>query len=196
MAIPCPSCGREYDVTLFQFGRTIHCTCGERVGRTIERRLEDIEPPRFICDVMLGRLARWLRVLDYDTAYESDIEDGDLARRALEERRVIFTRDQKLPEEWRVGGACVVLESEEPMAQLAELMQRVGLKRPQRLFRRCLECNARLEVATMEEASQRVPERVLTTRSDFQRCPMCQRVYWEGDHTRRMRKQLESVFGG
>jgi uncharacterized protein with PIN domain len=196
MAILCPKCGREYDVTLFQFGRTIHCTCGERVGRTIERRLEDIEPSRFICDVMLGRLARWLRVLDYDTAYESDIEDAELARRALEEKRLILTRDRRLPEEWRVGKACIVLEAEEPMAQLVEVAQRVGLRQPQHLFRRCLECNAPLEVTTAAAVNERVPERVLTTHEDFRYCPVCQRVYWEGDHTRRMRKQLESVFGG
>ncbi len=160
MAIPCPRCGRQYDVTLFQFGRTIHCTCGERVGRTIEYRLEDVEPPRFICDVMLGRLARWLRVLDYDTAYESNIEDADLVRRALDEGRSILTRDQRLPEEWRIGKACVVLVAEEPMAQLTEVVQSIGLKQPRRLFRRCLECNVPLEVASAEEVSERVPERV------------------------------------
>ena len=196
MAIPCPRCGRQYDVTLFQFGRTIHCTCGERVGRTIEYRLEDVEPPRFICDVMLGRLARWLRVLDYDTAYESDIEDADLVRRALDEGRSILTRDQRLPEEWQIGKACVVLEAEEPMAQLTEVVQSIGLKQPRRLFRRCLECNVPLEVASTEEVSERVPERVLTSHDSFRCCPACQRVYWEGDHTRRMRRQLESVFGG
>lgn len=196
MAIPCPGCGREYDVTLFQFGRTIHCTCSERVGRTIERRLEETQPTRFICDVMLGRLARWLRVLDYDTAYESDIDDADLVRRALEEQRVILTRDRRLPEEWRIGKACVLVEAEEPTAQLIEVAKRIGVRRPELLFRRCLECNVSLEPATAAAVDQHVPDRVLTTQKDFQRCPVCQRVYWEGDHTRRMRMQLESVFGG
>jgi uncharacterized protein with PIN domain len=144
---------------------------------------------------MLGRLARWLRVLDYDTAYESNIEDADLVRRALDEGRSILTRDQRLPEKWRIGKACVVLVAEEPMAQLTEVVQSIGLKQPRRLFRRCLECNVPLEVASAEEVSERVPERVLTSHNDFRRCPVCQRIYWEGDHTRRMRRQLESVFG-
>ncbi len=65
-------------MTLFQFGRTIHCTCGARVG--LEKRLESIPdggPPRFLADAMLGRLARWLRVLGLDVAYDADISDDD-----------------------------------------------------------------------------------------------------------------------
>lgn len=85
MAIPCPRCDRTYDVTLFEFGRTIHCTCGERVG--LEQRIgptpyptpepslsSATDEPRFIADAMLGKVARWLRTLGYDTVYD-DVAD-------------------------------------------------------------------------------------------------------------------------
>ena len=95
MAITCHGCGREYDVTLFQFGRTIRCTCGARVG--LEHRIGpavDEARPRFIADAMLGRLARWLRTLGYDTAYDDRIADADLVRRSLTEGRHLLTRDR------------------------------------------------------------------------------------------------------
>ena len=82
MAILCPTCGREYDVTLFQFGRTISCTCGAHVG--LEKRIPFTpigREPRFICDAMLGRLARWLRTLGYDTEYDDAIDDAVLVAR-------------------------------------------------------------------------------------------------------------------
>ena len=66
MSIPCPGCGHEYDVTLFQFGRTVRCDCGVEVA--LSARALNRPTPRFIADAMLGRLARWLRLLGVDTA--------------------------------------------------------------------------------------------------------------------------------
>lgn len=194
MAIPCPRCGRQYDVTLFQFGRTIHCTCGARVGREAdERRLDFDGEPRFFCDAMLGRLARWLRALGVDTAYVRDIEDGVLVSRAIQERRVILTRDRRLPVEWRVGG-CVVLESDTPLDRVREVADRFGLEWPRELFSRCLECNTPLEGALVEDVAGAVPTRVLRDHDRFRRCPSCHKVFWEGSHVRRMRRSLERVF--
>lgn len=196
MAIPCPRCGRQYDVTLFQYGRTIDCTCGARVGRAIEQRVASTaSPPRFFCDAMLGRLARWLRVLDYDTEYDPDIEDEYLVRRAIEECRTILTRDRALPDEWRIGQSCVVIKAEDAMGQLREVVRVLDLERPHALFRRCLECNAPLSGASPEEVGDRVPPRVRATHDRFHRCPVCRRIYWEGDHTRRMRRRVDAVFG-
>ncbi len=151
------------------------------------------EPPRFIADAMLGRVARWLRTLGYDTAYDASIEDEDLVRRALLERRYILTRDRGLPEEWRVE-PCFVLSAEGTEEQLTEVARALGLKRPARLFTRCRACNAELEPARPADVSQRVPPRVLERATDFRRCPECERVYWEGTHTERMRALLDRIF--
>lgn len=197
VAIICPECRREYDVTLFQLGRTIHCTCGRRVG--LEHRLsipETGERPRFIADAMLGRLARWLRTLGYDTAYEDGISDESLVRRSLTEGRHILTRDRRLFDEWTVSGT--VLDREKPLDQLREVVRRFHLPRPRRLFRRCRECNAELQPVPAAAVEDRLPERVAQratrTGEALARCPECDRVYWEGSHTRRMRAVVDGIF--
>jgi uncharacterized protein with PIN domain len=194
VAIPCPRCGREYDVALFPYGRTIHCTCGSRVG--VEPRVRDLthSGPRFMADAMLGRLARWLRILGFDTAWEAHIADGDLVRRALEQDRVILTRDRALPEQWRVSGVYVLAE-DEPIAQLRDVAAAFQLARRTRLFTRCSRCNTLLVRASREEARASVPPRVLEAQADLLRCPGCERFYWSGSHTRRMRRVVEEVLG-
>ena len=181
-------------MALFSFGRTIHCTCGARVGMAPRVLEPDSRGPRFIADAMLGRLARWLRILGYDTVYEDDIGDAELVRRALDERRAILTRDRGLPEEWRVSDVTVV-ESEDPLAQLREVAARLRLVKRARLFSRCSRCNTPLGEATTEEVRERVPPRVVRERSRFLSCRGCGRVYWEGSHFRHMRDTLEKVLG-
>lgn len=197
MAVSCSRCGRHYDVSLFQFGRTIHCACGERVSRDVEeRRLSPRTDPRFFCDAMLGRLARWLRALGFDTAYDPEIDDAMLVRRAWEEGRWILTCDRRLPIEWRVRG-CVVLEAELPLDRLREVVARFGIEEPSRLFSRCLECNEPVEDVGADDLDRLevpVPERVRRAHREFSRCPACGRVYWEGSHTGRMRRRLAKVF--
>ncbi len=194
MAVTCPRCGREYDVTLFQFGRTIDCTCGGRVGR--EERLvlpADDGPPRFIADAMLGGLARWLRILGYDTACDPGIADAELVRRAAAEGRWILTRDRRLPEEWRVAG-CLVLEGEEALDQVEEVRRRLELGDPPGLFSRCTVCNGVLESAGPGDVEEEVPDRVLDAHDRFTRCPECGKVYWPGSHTRRIRRRVDELL--
>lgn len=196
MAIHCPQCGREYDVTLFQFGRTIHCTCGTRVG--LEKRLGPpvtSSEPRFIADAMLGGLARWLRILGYDTVYDPAISDAELIRRGLAESRHILTRDQALSKEWRVSGY-TVLEVDDTETQLREVLKRFDLMARARLFSRCTVCNSLLESVPREEARSRVPPRVFELHDVYARCPNCHRIYWEGSHTERMRARLKAILGG
>ncbi len=195
MAITCPECGREYDVTLFDFGRTIQCTCGARVG--MEHRARPLaDPPRFAADAMLGRLARWLRALGYDVAHDPALDDAALVRCAFEERRTLLTRDRRLCDDWRIRG-CVVLEARKPAAQLREVVDRLGLDGDWewRLFTRCMVCNTPLEPADEEAVRDDLPTGRPSPEGPFARCPGCGRVYWEGQHTRRMRRFLARALG-
>jgi uncharacterized protein with PIN domain len=195
VAIPCPRCGRGYDVTLFQFGRTIWCACGERVG--LEPRVRELGAAgeiRFLADAMLGRLARWLRTIGCDTAFEPHIADAELARRALDEDRVVLTRDRAFPDEWRVPHVLLV-ESESALEQLRQVVRAYGLDPFARLFARCRRCNATLEPISAAAAGPRVPPRVRAEHDRFLLCPACDRIYWAGSHTDRMRRALEHALG-
>lgn len=191
MAIVCSNCGRQYDVTLFQFGKTINCACGVRVG--LENRIvlpREVEL-RFFADVMVQRLVRWLRALGIDTIWEDRISDAELVRRSLREHRWILTLDKRINEEWRVGNV-FLLKSEETFDQLKETAEHFNLKLTDRIFKRCLVCNTELRTASSEEiAVSELPENVRKNRSDFQFCPTCRKIYWQGSHTERMKKTLE-----
>ncbi len=193
-AVRCPRCAREYDAARFAFGRTLDCTCGARVGlEPREPDADDDGEPRLFADAMLGRLARWLRLLGFDTAYDAAIEDAELARRALEERRTVLTRDRALPEEWRLPRV-VVLRSESTHEQLRELAHVLPLRAAARPFSRCSRCNAPLEDVARESVAASVPPRIAATQSRFLRCSGCGRVYWEGSHVARIRRALEQVW--
>jgi uncharacterized protein with PIN domain len=194
VGVPCPRCGREYDATLFAFGRTIWCTCGSRVGIAPRvRRLEAGAEARFIADAMLGRLARWLRILGVDCAYEREISDRELVRRATAEGRVILSRDRALPEEWWVPGIHRV-DSEDLREQLREVLRAFDLAPSLRPFTRCNACNRELRAVAKADVSGRVPPRVLLGHEAFRECPACRRVYWEGSHTERIRRLVEEVL--
>ncbi len=196
MDVTCPGCGRAYDAGLFRDGRSLHCACGSVVAAARRARDEALaRPPRFMADAMLGRLARWLRILGFDTAYEAHIDDGDLVRRAVGQHRIILTRDRRLPDEWRIGGIHV-LEAEVPMAQLRELETVFGICRDARPFTRCSRCNTGLDAVGPDDVRGEVPARVLADHTRFLRCPGCRRIYWSGSHVARIRRALGRALPG
>jgi uncharacterized protein with PIN domain len=193
MAISCGKCGRQYDVTLFQFGRTINCACGERVGFEHRINLPKTAEIKFFADVMAARVVRWLRAIGIDTLWEDAIADRDLVRRAVEEKRFILTLDKRLLEEWRVDNV-LLLQSENPSEQFRQIIAHFGIEKPKEFFTRCLVCNTPLRRASAEEIAVAAPEAVRENEKNFRYCPNCNKIYWEGSHTRRMREAIEKIF--
>jgi uncharacterized protein with PIN domain len=147
----------------------------------------------FLVDGMLGRLARWLRILGYDAEYHPGLEDRELARIARAEDRILLTRDTELAR--RKGFRSLLVESQELEEQLRQVVAELGL-RPWRRPARCTLCNAPLEEATPDEVRDLVPPYVGRTQTRFTRCPACRRVYWPGTHWRRMVETLQSLHPG
>ena len=195
MAVNCTKCGRQYDVTLFQFGRTISCACGARVGFEHRLNLPENSEIRFFADVNVASVVRWLRAVGLDTAWEDAIADADLIRRAIEEKRFVLTLDKRIPEEFRADNV-LLLSTVEPLAQFAEIVRRFNIQKPAEFFTRCLVCNTRLRAAEAEEIAENAPRVVREAHEKFRFCAACRKIYWEGSHARRMRAALESVFGG
>lgn len=149
--------------------------------------------PRFVADAMLARLARWLRVLGFDTVLDPARDDRDLVDLAEEENRVLLTRDRHIIAHLRPRRFVHVL-ADAPLAQLREVAESTALALPRDLFTRCLLCNAKLRAATAAEVEELVPQRSRTLEGPFTRCPHCGRVYWPGAHVRRMRAALSHAF--
>ena len=147
---------------------------------------------KFLADNMLGRLATWLRLLGYDTAYLPEADDPALARIARAEDRVLLTRDVELTR--RRGVRFVLIESEKIEEQLRQVFHALGLTARQ-AFSRCAECNTPLDAATKETVRDAVPPYVFQTQERFLRCPHCQRVYWRGTHWARMVEQMQDRLG-
>jgi uncharacterized protein with PIN domain len=154
-----------------------------------------IADPRFAADAMLGRLARWLRVLGYDTFYDIGVADPVLVRLAEEEERLLLTRDRHLLRELRPA-RWLEVRHDDPLQQLRGLVLELRLPAPEALFTRCLLCNAALAVMAPEEAEPLLPEGVRGLPGPVRRCPECGRLYWDGSHVRRMRAALERVLPG
>jgi uncharacterized protein with PIN domain len=146
---------------------------------------------KFLADNMLGRLATWLRLLGYDTAYVPHATDPELARIARAEDRILLTRDVELTR--RRGLRSILVESEQVEEQLEQVALTLGLS-SQQAFSRCAVCNAPLEEVSKLAVQDTVPPYVFQTHDAFRRCPACERVYWRGTHWAHMLAQIEDAM--
>ncbi|UFS63657.1 Mut7-C RNAse domain-containing protein [Sulfurimonas sp. HSL-3221] len=139
---------------------------------------------RFIADCHLGRVAKYLRFMGYDTLFFPTIPDTELLRVAKDETRTILTRDAALSQ--RKNVPVYLLDAVELHDQLRELAAHFGLEIGEDVHRRCLVCNAPLVRVCPAAIQKAVPEKVYETFDTFRQCPECGRVYWNGDHYRNM----------
>lgn len=143
---------------------------------------------RFVADVMLGKLARWLRALGYDTLYFRDAPDSRLLGIALRERRQLLTRDAGLAA--RAGATGLFIRAEALDDQLREVMDACGLTSRAPLSR-CLECNGMLAERRPPEVEGRVPPYTLATQPQFWECSGCARIFWAGSHAEGILSRLQ-----
>ena len=151
-----------------------------------------MEVPRFAVDRMLGRLARWLRVLGFDAVYRSDLPGARLVTLAAREGRVVLTRDGRLrcP---RGRSRIVHISSDRFRDQLRELDREFPLGGVDSRRSRCVECNLELEPLSVERLPATVPEYVRATQSDFRRCARCRRTYWPATHRAHMDAEIAAL---
>ena len=147
---------------------------------------------RFVLDVHLGRLARYLRMLGFDARWRPDARDDEIALTAAAEHRIVLTRDAGLLKRRIVTHGHRVRESD-PERQLHEVVRRLDLLRLVAPFRRCLCCNALLEAVRKDEIADALPPRVRERHEDFRRCPSCRRIYWAGSHRLRMERLIAGL---
>ncbi len=147
------------------------------------------EPLLFLADAHLGGLARFLRMLGFDTLYDNALHDREILELAARERRTVLTRDRELLKCREIARGCFVHERR-PEAQLREVAARFGLATRMKPFTLCLHCNLPLETLERDAALEHVPPGIAERYGTFVRCPGCRRIYWEGSHWQRMREML------
>jgi len=151
--------------------------------------------PRFIADCMLGKLAKWLRILGYDTRYDPAASDEEIVHTAVDENRIILTRDTRLVER-RLASRHLLIESHIPSEQLRQVVRACGIRLDEaRILSRCLPCNLEIQAVDRAEVEDLVPPYVFRTQQAFARCPGCGRIYWGATHMQDIRRRLGRILG-
>jgi len=157
-----------------------------------------VDTPRFIIDHNVGKLARWLRLMGYDARFFDGSDDGELVTIALDEKRVILTRDTRIMKRRLVTKGrlkALLIASDQPEAQIRQVIESLHLDIRFNPFSLCLECNQPLVERPKAEVKELVPPYVYKTQEQFRQCPACGRLYWRGTHWRAMTRRLEG-WGG
>jgi uncharacterized protein with PIN domain len=147
----------------------------------------------FIVDGMLGKLAKWLKILGFDALFMAGDDDKILAA-ARRENRTLLTRDREFVR--RAGRhPALLIESTSWPDQVRQVLARFDLGGETRPFTRCLECNVLLESLSRESAAQLAPPHVLEKSTSFSICPRCGRAYWAGTHQSEMERTIRDLLG-
>lgn len=147
---------------------------------------------QFILDVHLGTLAKYLRMLGFDTLYENDYEDREIVETAMKEKRIILTRDRGILKRSSVEYGYLI-RSFNPRKQLHEVLKRYMLYRQISPLTRCLMCNGRIVPISKKEIMNNIPKKSREAFDEFYICEKCHRVYWKGSHYERFKEIIEEV---
>jgi uncharacterized protein with PIN domain len=154
---------------------------------------------KFIADNNVGKLARWLRLIGYDTLLFKQKDDGQMIKIALSENRVILTKDTQFMKRRLVTNGklkTIHIKQDDPKLQVQEVVKTLNLNYQFKPFSLCLECNRALVARDKEEVKNLVPAQVVETQTQYTECPACQRIYWPGTHWQAMVKKLQDLQGG
>jgi len=152
---------------------------------------------KFIVDNNVGKLVKWLRIMGYDTLFFGGSSDSGMIAIALNEDRVILTRDTQIMKRRVVTSGqlkAILITSDEPELQIRQVIDTLNLNCQFRPFTLCLECNQPLVERSKEQVKDLVPPYVFQTQSQYVECPACHRIYWRGTHWQAMTKKLKKFM--
>ena len=148
---------------------------------------------KFIVDCMLGKLAKWLKILGFDALFFSKIEDDELIAIARNQSRILLTKDTGLIQRAK-NVETLFLESEEWQEQIRQVMERFNLRERVDPHTRCIDCNVVLKNLPKKNAKNLVSAFVFEQADSFALCPNCGRIFWRGTHFRDMEVQIQDIL--
>lgn len=155
-------------------------------------RPEPLRKPKFICDVHLGKLARYLRMLGFDVYYKNDLNDEEIVKISLKERRAILTRDLGILKRNEVAHG-YFLRSDNVEIQTKEVVKRFDLQKLIKEYTRCLDCNLQLVQVDKSKIINELPPKVVTFQQEFYKCLSCTKLYWRGTHHQKMLSFVKKI---
>lgn len=147
---------------------------------------------KFLADRMLGKLAKWLRIIGCDTVYARHLSPVGLMREGRRQGRIILTRDTQVAR-YKDAPPFLFVRSDRFREQLKQVVEALKLDPYARLLTRCVECNRLLEGIAKEKVRKRVPPYVWETQAEFVYCPGCQRIYWGATHKEHVLAELKGL---
>lgn len=151
------------------------------------------QPSSFIVDQHLGKLAKTLRLLGFDTSFDKSWNDRDIIQRSNKEQRMILTRDIELLKNGSTNYGYWI-RSTNPDQQIKELFKRFILADKINPFTRCMKCNGILHKVNLNEVEDRVPPKVKEWHSDFFECSTCKQIYWRGSHYKKLEQMVNKLI--
>jgi uncharacterized protein with PIN domain len=148
----------------------------------------------FIADAMLGKLAKWMRIIGCDVEYFPIISDNEISERANNSGRIILTRDTMLIRKKLNRENSFFVKSDHYKDQLRQVVKAFSIDPMKNLFTRCILCNKKLITIDKISVSDSVPEYVYYTQDKFKTCPSCKRLYWNATHKNNMIEQLKNIL--
>lgn len=165
------------------------------VTPAVRLRERPLRRTAFVVDVNLGKLARQLRLLGFDTLFSNSYRDPEIVRIAAEQRRIVLTRDRRLLHAKAITHGYWI-RAVEPERQLAEVVRRLDLAGQIRPFARCADCNGEIEPVEKRRILHLLEPGTRRHYDTFYRCPACGKIYWEGSHIARLRERLAAYLRG
>ncbi|MBI5036027.1 Mut7-C RNAse domain-containing protein [Candidatus Micrarchaeota archaeon] len=149
---------------------------------------------KLLCDVMLGKLARWLRVLGKETIYFNEAEDDELLKKAVKAKAILITRDKRLAQKAKDFTKVVLLKSNSIQGQLKETLKALKIKPPKTIPQTlCPMCGTKLKKVAKSKVKNEVWPRVYKRQKAFWRCTGCRKLYWRGTHLKEIRRTIQRI---
>lgn len=163
------------------------------ISDIIHLRPKPLRIPRFILDVHLGKLAKYLRLLGFDVVYDNHYVDKEIALCSQKENRIVLTRDIGLLKTKLITRGYWVRQTD-PEQQVIEIVKKFDLYRSSNPFTRCMECNGLLEAVEKDRISHLLLPKTEKYVENFMQCNVCQRIYWEGAHYKRLKNLVNKIM--
>jgi len=147
---------------------------------------------RFVAEMTLGKLAKWLRILGFDTVYAANVTGEELIDTSR--GRILLTRTRRV-RNVKTAKECIFITSNHPFEQLREVVLALGIaKEDIRPYSRCIRCNASIRWVEKNAVRGKIPDYIWETQDTFHTCSHCRKIYWSGSHIQRSRDIIKSLF--